>query len=113
MTLRRYGLSQSLFSTLVGVLLLAGLCWAGHYANFEVSVYIVANTTRQLAQNPASIDAAWQRISEQVKVDKVYIESQRGRMMATDEELEIVKKFFLDHGVKVAGGTTIDRKSVV
>jgi len=38
-------------------------------------------------------------------VDKVYIEAQRDRTMATDQELETVKKFFLDRGIKVAGGT--------
>jgi hypothetical protein len=95
------------FSALLGAFMLAGVCRAGHYANFEVSVYIVVNTTRQLAQNPANLEAAWQHITNQVKVDKVYIESQRGRTMATDEEIETVKKFFVDHGVKVAGGTTM------
>jgi hypothetical protein len=106
MTVRRRLLDASI-AILVGVLLFAGLCPAGQYANFEVSVYIVVNTTRQLAQNPAGMEAAWKRITDQVKVDKVYIESQRDRLMATDEELEIVKKFFVDHGVKVAGGTTM------
>jgi hypothetical protein len=47
----------------------------------------------------------WQRITQQLKVDKVYIEAQRNRTLATDEELETLKKFFLDRGVKVAGGT--------
>lgn len=103
----KYCLSHAGISALLGVVLFAGLCPAGQYANFEVSVYIVVNTTRQLAQNPAGMEAAWKRITDQVKVDKVYIESQRDRTMVTDEELEIVKKFFLDHGVKVAGGTTM------
>jgi hypothetical protein len=99
--------SQPLFAALLGILLVSSLCPAGQYKNFEVSVYIVVNTTRQLARNPADLSDAWQRITDQVKVDKVYIESQRGRTMATDEEIETVKKFFLDHGVKVAGGTTM------
>ena len=100
-------LLSSLFLSLLCIVSSSRCCRAGHYANFEVSVYIVVNTTRQLAQNPANLEAAWKRICDQIKVDKVYIESQRGRLMATDEELETVKKFFLDHGVKVAGGTTM------
>jgi hypothetical protein len=46
-------------------------------------------------------------ISSQLKVDKVYIEAQRNRTVASAELLERVKKFFLDRGVKVAGGTTM------
>ncbi|MBN2130312.1 MAG: hypothetical protein JW741_12490, partial [Sedimentisphaerales bacterium] len=99
--------SRSLLLPLLCVLTLSGLCPAGQYANFEVSVYIVVDTTRQLARDPAGLSDAWQRVTDQVKVDKVYIESQRGRTMATDEEIETVKKFFIDHGVKVAGGTTM------
>ncbi len=102
---------HTIISIMLGNFLLAGLCSAGQYNNFDVSVYIVVNTTRQLAQNPSYMETAWKRITDQVKVDKVYIESQRDRTMATDEELEIVKKFFLDHGVKVAGGTTMSNGS--
>ncbi len=103
--------SHAWISIVFGVLLVGAPCPAGQYANFEVSVYIVVNATRQLAQNPPGMEAAWKRVSDQVKVDKVYIESQRDRNMATDEEVETVKKFFLSHGVKVAGGTTMSNGS--
>ena len=110
MAVKHY-LSHAWLPIVFGVFLVGTPCPAGQYANFEVSVYIVVNTTRQLAQNPAGLEAAWKRITDQVKVDKVYIESQRDRNMATDEELETVKKFFLDRGVKVAGGTTMSNGS--
>jgi hypothetical protein len=100
-------LPRPAFGMLLSALLLPAAARAGHYTNFEVSVYIVVGTTRQLAQNPANLSNAWQRITDQLKVDKVYIEAQRGRTMATDEELETVKKFFVDRGVKIAGGTTM------
>ena len=100
------------FGLLLCPLLFPFAARAGHYTNFEVSVYIVVGTVRQLAQNPASLSNQWQRITDQLTVDKVYIEAQRDRTLATDAELETVKKFFLDHGVKVAGGTTIFRRQL-
>jgi len=42
-----------------------------------------------------------------LKVDKVYIEVQRNRQLASDELLERVKNFFLDRGVRVAGGMAL------
>ncbi len=96
----------SLLPALLGAgLLAAAPSRAGQYTNFEVSVYIVVGTVRQLARNPAGLSNQWQRVTDQVKVDKVYIEAQRDRNVATDDELETVKKFFLGQGVKVAGGT--------
>ena len=40
-------------------------------------------------------------------MDKVYIEVQRNRVLAGDELLERVKKFFVERGVKVAGGMAL------
>jgi hypothetical protein len=93
------------YGLLLCALLVPPAARAGHYANFEVSVYIVVGTVRQLAQDPARLNDSWQRITAQLPVDKVYIEAQRDRTMATDQELETVKKFFVDRGIKVAGGT--------
>jgi hypothetical protein len=89
------------------LLIIPAAARAGHYTNFEVTVYIVVGTVKQLAQNPSSLSNQWQRITEQLPVDKVYIEAERSRQLATDDELETVKKFFVDRGVKVAGGTTM------
>jgi hypothetical protein len=93
------------FGLLLCSLLLPASAPAGQYTNFEVAVYMVVGTVRQLAQNPADLSNQWQRITNQLPVDKVYIEAQRDRTLATDQELETVKKFFVDRGVKVAGGT--------
>ena len=98
--------SNTFVPTVTAIALLTGIpCFAGHYTNFEVSVYTVVGTVRQLAQNPANLSSQWQRITEQLPVDKVYIEAQRDRTLATDAELETLKKFFVERGVKVAGGT--------
>ena len=75
------------------------------YRNFAVAIYIPVGVVRHLA-DPAVLEAEWARISSQLKVDKVYIEPQRDRMLADDATIETVKNFFLRHGVRVAGGIT-------
>jgi hypothetical protein len=84
---------------------------AGQYTNFDVSIYIPVGVVRSL-DNPETLSNQWNRISSQLKVDKVYIEVQRDRTMASDETLERVKKFFVDHGVKVAGGMAASDGSI-
>ena len=73
-------------------------CMAGHYTNFIVSVYGVGR-----GANPDR----WANMTNQLPIDKVYIEVQRDRNMASDENLESAKKFYLDMGVKVAGGMAL------
>jgi hypothetical protein len=105
---------------LIPILFLAAFCTilifpaaagAGQYTNFDVSIYIPVSVVRNL-DNPAVLSNQWDRISRQLKVDKVYIEAQRDRNLASDETLERVKKFFLDHGVKVAGGMALSDGSI-
>src|SRR5208337_4342821 len=49
----------------------------------------------------------WNRISSQLKVDKVYVETYRSRQIADEDSIEPIKKFFTDRGVKVAGGMAL------
>ena len=78
---------------------------AGQYQNFAVAIYVPVGIVRSLA-DPARLNSEWERISSQLKVDKVYIESERDRVLADDATLEALKKFFAEHGVRVAGGIT-------
>ncbi|HWA88302.1 MAG TPA: hypothetical protein VG710_18890 [Opitutus sp.] len=78
---------------------------SGKYRNFSVAIYIPVSVVNQLA-DPKVLAQQWRTISSQLKVDKVYIESQRSREVASDATLEAVKKFFLARGVRVAGGIT-------
>jgi hypothetical protein len=89
-----------------GLLLTAASCWAGQYANFDVAIYIPVGVVQQF-ENPETLSTEWGRISGQLKVDKVYIEVQRDRNLASDQLVEQVKKFFLDKGVRVAGGMAL------
>jgi len=83
---------------------------AGNYQNFDVAVYITVGDVNTFS-DPKVLQAQWDAISSQVKVDKVYIEVQRGRVLASDALLEQVKKFFVERGVKVAGGSAFSDQS--
>ena len=86
-------------------------CRAGNYTNFSVAVYIPINVVQSFDQ-PQKLQADWDCISRQLKVDKVYIEVQRDRRLLTDEQAGRAKKFFLDHGVQVAGGMALSAGSI-
>ena len=88
------------------MLLFPGTSFAGNYTNFDVAIYIPVGVVRSF-ENPENLTNDWNRIRRQLKVDKVYIEVQRDRNLASDELLESVKKFFLDRGVRIAGGMAL------
>jgi hypothetical protein len=70
--------------------------------SFETVVYIpVAGTVKM--KDRQWLESSWAAISGQVHVDKVYIETYRSRVLADAQVLEDAKKFFIQHGVKVAG----------
>jgi hypothetical protein len=81
-------------------------CLAGQYTNFDVAIYIPVSVVKSF-ENPQKLENDWKIISSQLKVDKVYIEVQRDHQLAGDALLERVKKFFLDRGVRVAGGMAL------
>jgi hypothetical protein len=90
---------RSLAGSLLGLLLLpAASCLAGHYTNFEVSVYGIGAGT-----DPAR----WANMTNQLQLDKVYVEVQRDRRMTDEDSLENAKKFYQSMGVKVAGGMAL------
>ena len=60
----------------------ANLCLAGNYTNFNVAIYIPVNVVQSFAQ-PGKLAGDWGTISRQLKVDKVYIEVQRDRRLAS------------------------------
>jgi hypothetical protein len=93
----------------VSLVLLASLsasARAGQYKNFSVAVYIPVNITRSFV-DPGRLEADWERLSAQVKIDKVYLEEYRNHQWADEASLEPIKKFFADHGVRVSGGVTL------
>lgn len=83
---------------------------AGQYTNFAVSIYLVGNT--RVYDDLPALSNNWMRIKRQLKVDKIYLEVQRDRNVATDESLEKAKQFFLSQGVQVAGGMALSDGSI-
>jgi hypothetical protein len=79
---------------------------AGQYTNFTTAIYIPVGVLLGL-QNPEKLASDWECIHAQLKVDKVYIEVQRDRTVASDELIVRVKKFFAERGVRIAGGMTL------
>jgi len=76
---------------------------AGQYKNFRVAIYIPASVVEKM-RDPQWLKNSWDTISGQLKFDKVYIETHRNWQTVDEQLLEQVKKFFLEHGVHVAGG---------
>ena len=108
----RFNSSRALvLACMFGLLFLGASVRAGNYTNFDVAIYIPVSVVKSF-ENPQKLADDWSRISRQLKVDKVYIEVQRDRNVASDETLERVKKFFVDHGVKVAGGMAASDGSI-
>jgi hypothetical protein len=96
------------------VILCVLLAFGSHctaYTNFQTAVYIPVNVVGSF-QDPQKLQNEWNVISSQLKVDKVYIEVQRDRRTNSDAVLEQVKKFFVDRGVKVAGGMALSDGSI-
>lgn len=86
-------------------------CCGGNYTNFAVAVYIPVNIVHSF-KDPGVLSDQWDTINRQLKVDKVYIEVQRNRETNSDALLNQVKQFFVDRGVRVAGGMALSDGSV-
>src|SRR6476646_7025055 len=84
----------------------AGVAHAGAYKNFRVAIYITVGDTKRLA-DPAIFAREYKQVSAQLAFDKVYIEAYRDRQMATDAELETVKREFQAKGIQTSGGITL------
>ena len=91
-------------TSILACLVAACAARAGNYQNFGVAVYIPVPIVKTFA-DPKVLQSEWDLISSQVKVDKVYIEVHRDRVVADDKLLDDVKAFFVAHGVRVAAGS--------
>ncbi len=70
--------------------------------SFETVIYVpVAGTLKM--KDHQWLETTWATISSQIHVDKVYLETYRSRVLADNQVIDDVKKFFAEHGVKVAG----------
>jgi hypothetical protein len=75
------------------------------YKNFTVSVYARAYEVQDMADQK-KLGETWNLISQQVKIDKIYLETHRDKLIVDEKTLQAAIKFFKSKGLKVAGGIT-------
>jgi hypothetical protein len=83
----------------------SGILQARAYKNFNVAIYTRAQEV-QLMKDPPWLQSNWAVIENQLRVDKIYLETHRDGVLPDDETLARAKKFFQDRGIRVAGGIT-------
>ena len=76
----------------------------GHFNHFKLGVYCTAQTLSRLTEE--RLEAEWAYLEKYVGVDKVYLETYRGEAYVERDHMEMLIKFFQQHGVEVAGGIT-------
>ncbi|MDR0430498.1 MAG: hypothetical protein LBH58_08500 [Tannerellaceae bacterium] len=77
----------------------------GNYKSFKVSVYTRAYEVEKM-KDLHWLDSTWTIISNQLKVDKIYLETHRDLLIVPDATLEQAKKYFKSKGIEVGGGIT-------
>ena len=75
------------------------------HRNFKVSVYVRAYEVDKM-KDTQWLESTWKTISDQLDVDKIYLETHRDLLIVDDATLEKAKNFFLKQGIEVAGGIT-------
>ncbi|MBR4602506.1 MAG: hypothetical protein IKO37_08095, partial [Prevotella sp.] len=78
---------------------------AKNYQNFKVSTYIRAQDVARMADD-IFLESTWRTISEQIDIDKIYLETHRDAFIVDEKTLLKVKNFFLKQGLEVGGGIT-------
>lgn len=79
--------------------------FAGNYDNFRVAIYTRAYEVQKMCDQHW-LDSTWNVISSQMKVDKIYLETHRDKLLINEKDMRRIKKYFEDRGVKVSGGIT-------
>ncbi len=75
------------------------------YESFKVSIYVRAYEVDKM-KDIHWLGSTRNVISQQLEVDKIYLETHRDLLVVEDATLEQAKKFFHDRGIETAGGIT-------
>ncbi len=86
------------------LVLVATRSFSQKYQNFKVSVYCREYEVAKMGDTDNYLKPAWNEITRQLKVDKVYLETHRDTHIIDQKTLDIAKKFFRDRGIQLAGG---------
>lgn len=76
---------------------------AGLYQNFSVAVYARVYEIQKMSDTSWR-ETSWGIVADQLKVDKLYIETHRDRVVAEGTLLTELKAFFAERGIRTAGG---------
>jgi len=95
---------KRIFLFLISIVMSVAI-YAQPYKHIKTALYCRAYEVKKMTQ-PGWLESVWDTLSRQVHIDKVYLETHRDLLIVDDATLEYAKKFFLDRGVKVAGGIT-------
>ena len=104
--MKNYYCLRVLLMTLV--LSVTSTAQAGKYKNFKVSSYIRAQDVARM-EDDKFLKSTWETVSNQVDLDKIYIETHRDAYTVPEKTINKVKKFFLSKGLEVGGGITFTR----
>lgn len=75
------------------------------YRNFKVAIYVRAMEVKKM-KDDAWLEESWRKISSNLHVDKVYLETHRDLQVVDESTLTKAIAFFKSKGVKVSGGIT-------
>lgn len=96
---------KKLLIALALFLMLVPSIFAGNYKSFRVSVYARAYEVEKMADDKY-LQESWDLISSQMKVDRIYLETHRDKLIVPQATLDKAKKFFKSKGVETCGGIT-------
>ncbi|HUM89697.1 MAG TPA: hypothetical protein PKV50_09205, partial [Prolixibacteraceae bacterium] len=77
--------------------------------NFKTSIYTRAYEVQKMADQQW-LESTWKTISEQMHVDKIYLETHRDLLIVDENTLKKAISFFKSKGLDVAGGITYHRR---
>ncbi len=98
---------KNIFLSLLILIMAIPVSLAGdHYKNFKVAVYSRSYETAKMG-DLNYLEPIWDEISQQLKVDKIYLETHRDLLIVDETTLLKAKKFFEDRGIETAGGITL------
>jgi hypothetical protein len=81
---------------------------ADHYRSFNTAVYVRAYEVDRM-KDDQWLRQSWDIVSRAVKVNKVYLETHRDKLLVDGATLEKAKAFFAARGVQTFGGITWTR----
>ena len=80
------------------------------YQNFKTAIYVTVRDIQWIAGHP-EFEEELAFLEKHIHLDKVYLETYRGQHLIERENILKVKEFFINKGIKVAGGITTDLSS--